>query len=108
MLEEIKLNIFKTHKPDEKIGLFLTLLDEKNTILTSSGVMETDKPLQELITILYNGIVQKHPSCKHIVAEVPSTLTLQKDAEQLLNLSVTEYGICLVSPETQKSGVLLP
>ena len=108
MLEEIKAKMFEKYRKDDKIGLFFSLYDDKNTLLASNGVLSTDKPLEELITILYHGIVQKYSTCKHVLAEVPSLLTLQKDASALLNSSVAEYGICLVDSEGKKSGILLP
>lgn len=108
MLETIKTKILEKYKADEKRGLFFSLFDENNTLLTSNGVLATDKPLDQLIDLLYHGIVEKYPNCTYIVADFPWTLKLQKDAATLLNSSVTEQGICLISSDDTKSGVLLP
>ena len=108
MLENIKTKILEKYKADEKRGLFLSLFDVNNTLLTSNGVLSTDKPLDQLIDLLYHGIVEKYPTCTYIIADFPGTLNLQNDATILLNSSVLEQGICLISPDDTKSGVLLP
>lgn len=108
MLEEIKVKMFEKYKTDEKIGLFFSLFNDKNELLASNGVITTDKPLEALISLLYHGIVDKYPTCKHILAEVPVNITLQEDPNKLFSLSVAEYGICLISPTENKSWVLLP
>jgi len=108
MLETIKTKILEKYKPDEKRGLFLSLFDKDNLLLTSNGVLSTDKPLDQLIDLLYHGIVEKYPNCTYIVADFPGALKLQKDAATLLKSSVVEQGICLISSDDTKSGVLLP
>ena len=108
MLETIKAKLYEQYKVDDKIGLFFSLFDDKNILLASNGVISTDKPLEVLINLLYHGIVEKYPKCNHILIEIPWNIALQEDAKTLFNFSVAEYGICLVSPDDKKSGVLLP
>lgn len=108
MLETVKSKILEKYKTDEKRGLFFSLFDVNNTLLTSNGVLATDKPLDQLIDLLYHGIVEKYPTCTYMIADFPGTLTLQKDATTLLNSSVAQQGICLISSDNTKSGVLLP
>jgi hypothetical protein len=109
MLEEIKKLIYSTHSADDRVGLFFSLFDEKGTLLDSQGVVETDKNLDALITLLYTGMIKKQElKVKHAVFDLVTSVTPQQDVSAFLQLSPKEYGILLTSVSDGKSGVLLP
>ena len=59
MLEEIKKLIYTKYKAEDKIWVFFSLFDDKWNLITSNGVLTTDKTLEEMINILYNWIIKK-------------------------------------------------
>lgn len=108
MLTDIKTNIFTKYKKEDIKGLFVTLYDKNNVMLASNGVIQTDKPLGQLIDILYHGIVEKFPTTQTLVAEVVQELTPQNDVPLLMTISLVDNGIFMISKEGDKSGVMLP
>lgn len=109
MLEEIKKLIYSKYGAGDKVWLFFSLFDEKGILLASNGVLETDKPLDALIDILYNGMIKKHElKAKNLVFDLVKSVQAQGDAAAFLKLSPKEYGILLASTTDGKSGVLLP
>jgi hypothetical protein len=84
------------------------LQDANNAILASNGVVQTDKPLDQLIDILYHGIVEKYPTAKTVVAEIIQELMPQTDVPALMNISVADNGIFMIDKNGEKSGVMLP
>ncbi|MEI7563732.1 MAG: hypothetical protein WCJ39_09185 [bacterium] len=108
MLEAIKTAIFKTYKQEDLKGLFFSLFDANKNLLVSNGVITTDKPLGQLIDILYNAIVTKHPETQSIVVDIVTETTLQNDVATLLGLLPTENGLVILDKDDKKSGVILP
>ncbi len=108
MLEQLKTAIFKTHKKEEIHWLFVTLRDANNVMLASNGVVQTDKHLDQLIDILYHGIVEKYPTAQTLVVDIIGELVLQNDAAKLVATSPTDNGIFVMERLGGKSGVMLP
>lgn len=109
MLEEIKKLIYTKYGANDKVWLFFSLFDEKGTLLVSNGVLETDKPLDTLIDLLYNGMIKKRElQAKNLVFDIVQSVQVQTDVANFLNLSPKEYGVVLVTLQDGKSGVLLP
>ena len=108
MLEAIKNAIYKTYKPTDQKYLFLSLFDGNKNLLASNGVIATDKPLDQLIDILYTGIVSKHPETQSIVVDIVLDIVPQTDIATLLTLSPAENGVVIVDKWDKKSGVMLP
>lgn len=108
MLNQIKEAIFKKYKPEDQKGLFLSLLNGNKILLTSNGVIATDKPLGQLIDLLYNGIVAKHPETQTIIADIILDITPQNDVATLLSISPTDNGILMINKSDKKSGIMLP
>ena len=68
MLEDIKKLIYSKYKPEDKIWVFFSLFDDKWNLITSNGVLTTDKTLEEMINILYNWIIKKEEAkTKHVI-----------------------------------------
>ncbi|MDR2415307.1 MAG: hypothetical protein LBD75_01480 [Candidatus Peribacteria bacterium] len=109
MLEEIKKLLYTKYGANDRVGLFFSLFDEKGTLLASHGVVETDKNLDALIDLLYNGMIKKQElKVKNAVFDVVKPLQAQNDVAAFLKLSPKEWGILLISVKDGKSGVLLP
>jgi uncharacterized membrane protein len=72
-------------------------------------VLETDKSLDALIDLLYNGMIKKQElKVKNAVFDIVKTVQAQNDVATFLKLSPKEWGILLTSVVDGKSGVLLP
>ena len=109
MLEQIKKLIYSKYGANDKVGLFFSLFDEKGVLLASNGVLETDKTLDALIDLLYNGMIKPQElKAKNLVFDVIKSVQLQSDIPTFLKFSPKEYGILLTSTTDGKSGVLLP
>ncbi|GHV22814.1 hypothetical protein FACS189428_5440 [Clostridia bacterium] len=109
MIEEIKKLIYTRFPAEESRGVFFSLFDEKGKLLESHGVIETDKPLDALIDLLYTGIIKKSElQVKNAVFDIVVSLTPQQDVSAFLQLSPKEYGILLTSTTDGKTGILLP
>ena len=108
MLELIQKTLFTHYKKDDIKWLFVSSFDNNGNMLVSNGAIHTDKPLHELITTLYHGILEQFQQSKIIVCDVIETIELAKDIEKLKILSMKEYGIFVSSTEDNKSGVILP
>ena len=108
MLDAIKEAIYKKYKTEEQKGLFFSLLDGNKILLASNGVIATDKPLGQLIDLLYNGIVAKHPETQIIIADIILDIIPQNDIATLLSISPTDNGILMINKSDKKSGVMLP
>lgn len=108
MLDAIKTAIYKKYKPEENRAIFLSLFDANKNLLVSNGVITTDKTLDQIITILYNAIVAKHPETQIITADIVTETTLQNDVSTLLGISPTDNGVVILDKGDKKSGVMLP
>jgi len=109
MLNEIKAEITKHCKPEEKKGLFFSLFDEHNKILASNGTVETDKTINELTDLIYNGLLAKYEkTTKTVVIDIIQSYIQETDINKLIALPTKDYGIFLVNDETKKSGAILP
>jgi hypothetical protein len=108
MLELIKKAVYQYIKPDSITGLFFSLFDTQGTLMVSNGVVSTDKPAEQLIQIIYNGILSQHPAAKMIVCDIVTDLQEQEDSVKLLAYSPKEYGLAMSTIDGSKSGVILP
>ncbi len=109
MLEQIKTELAKHYKPEEKKGLFFSLFDIQGNPLTSNGTIETDKNINELTDLIYNGLLAKYEhTTKTVVIDIIQSYIQETDVNKLLALPTKDYGIFLVNIETKKSGAILP
>jgi hypothetical protein len=104
MLDQIKLELSKHCKPDEKKGLFFSLFDVNGKILASNGTVETDKTTNQLTDLIYNGLLAKHDhTTKTVVIDIIESYFQETDINKLIALPTKDYGIFLVNNETKKS-----
>ncbi|MFA5747639.1 MAG: hypothetical protein WC872_00830 [Candidatus Absconditabacterales bacterium] len=109
MLDKIKNTLFQTYKKDEVRGIFFSAFDKKNNLITSNGVFHTDKPMNELIDIIFNGLLINHTNeTQTMVIDVITDNKKENDISTISNLSMKEFGIFLINEQTQKSGIILP
>jgi len=109
MLNEIKAELMKHCKPEEKKGLFFSLFDVNGKLLTSNGAIQTDKTINELTDLIFNGLLAKHDhTTKTIVIDIIQSYVQETDVNKLLALPTKDYGVFLVNNETKKSWAILP
>jgi len=109
MLEQIKTELAKHCKPEEKKWLFFSLFDVNEKLLASNGSIETDKKINELTDLIYNGLLAKYEhTTKTIVIDIIQSYIQETDINKLLALPTKDYGIFLVNNETKKSWTILP
>lgn len=53
MLEQIKKTLTTRYKLDDTKGIFLSVFNKKGDLLTSQGVLHTDKQLDSVVEKLY-------------------------------------------------------
>ena len=109
MLEKIKELIYSKYKPEDKIWLFFSLFNENWDLIISNGVLTTDKTLEDMINLLYNGILKKHESkAKQIIIDVVNKIVEQKDATAFLNMDPKIYWVLLTETQWNKTWLILP
>ena len=109
MLDQIKSALAKYCKPNEKMGLFFSLFDVNGKLLVSHGTVETDKTINELSDLIYNGLLAKHEHItKNVVIDIIQSYIQETDINKLLSLPTKDYGVFLINNETKKSWAILP
>ncbi len=106
MLEKIKEAVFKTYKKTDNLWLFISAFNDKNELLVSSGVISSDKELEQLIDTLYHGLIEKHKDITAAVIDVVTETAEVSDPKEIQNISLEEYGLLLITEN--KSWILLP
>ena len=109
MLEEIKKLIYSKYKAEDKIWLFFSLFDDKWNLITSNWVLTTDKPLEEMINLLYNWIIKKQEAkAKHVIIDIVNEITEQKDVNAFLQMDPKTNWVLLAETKWEKTWVMLP
>lgn len=109
MLEEIKKLIYTKYKAEDKIWVFFSLFDDKWNLITSNGVLTTDKTLEEMINILYNWIIRKEEAkTKHVIIDIVNEITEQKDVNTFLQMDPKTNWVLLAETTWNKTWVMLP
>jgi len=109
MLQNIKNLLYKTYSPKDCIGVFFSAFDKTGKGIISNGVIETDKPLDALLDLFYNGMLKvQEANIAGIVFDFVMNITPQQDINAFLQLSPKENGVILTSMQDGKTGILLP
>jgi len=109
MLQEIKNLIYSKYKPENKIWFFFSLFDANWNLLDSSWVINTDKNLEDLITLLYNWKIKQYESqTKHIIFNIVNEITPQTDVQNFLTMDPKVNWVILSETEWDKTWVILP
>jgi len=72
----------------------------------SNWVVYTDKALEELIDLLYQGLIKKHTNIGSIVADVVLETVEVKTPQEIQKISTKDFWVLL--SDWNKSGVVLP
>lgn len=75
--------------------------------MVSQGILETDKPLEELVTSLYNTHILPHTNVSVIAVDVVTSLYEETDVSKITSIAPKLYGFALVD-EHATMGVILP
>jgi len=109
MLDQIKAELTKYCKLEDKKWLFFSIFDVGGKILASHGIVETDKTINQLSDLIYNGLLAKHEhTTKTIVIDIIQSYIQETDINKLLALPTKDYGVFLVNNETKTSWAILP
>ena len=109
MLEEIKKLIYSKYKAEDKTWVFFSLFDDKWNLITSNGVLTTDKTLEEMINLLYNWIIKKEETkAKHVIIDIVNEITEQKDVNAFLQMDPKTNWVLLAEAKWEKTWVMLP
>jgi len=91
------------------MGVFFSAFDNQGKLLLSHGVLETDKTLDSLLDLFYNGMLKNiEPNISGIVFDFVMNLTSQQDINAFLQMSPKDTWVVLTSVQDGKSWVLLP
>jgi hypothetical protein len=96
MIDQIKKLVFATYKPSEVRGIFLSAFDNQSLLISSNGTLEPEKNLDQLIDLLYHGLIEKEKNVKTIVVDVILESSQEADIQQLQALNLQENGLCLI------------
>lgn len=109
MREKIKDALFQLYNPEEKKGLFLTGFDKDKRVVVSEGVASTEKPLHELIDLVYAGYLEpKIEDIRYVCCDVVTDLIEIVDTAELATKSPEERWFVVLSRETWQSGLIMP
>lgn len=108
MLEKIKTKLFEKYKKEDSKWLFFSLFDKDGNLLTSTGVLQTDKNMGDLVDIISAGILDKEKWAVSVAVDVVGEVTQESDMQKLMAISTKDYGVFLINNETQKSWIILP
>lgn len=107
MLDLIKKSLTNKYDLTQAMWLFLSSFDTQWAMISSNGSIQTDKPLDQLIDLLYHGLIEKEQNVKTMVVDVVTNIAQETDMAKLQALDLKTNGLCLVG-EQNKSWTILP
>ncbi|MBU0625892.1 hypothetical protein KKG31_06185 [Patescibacteria group bacterium] len=60
------------------------MLDKDGKLLASTGVLDTDKPLGELVDIVYAGLLDKEKGVVTVVVDVVTSVEQETDMQKMM------------------------
>ena len=109
MLQEIKNLIYSKYKAEDKIWLFFSIFDENWALIDSTWVVSTDKTLEELINLLYEGKIKQHENkVKHVIIDIVEEILPQTDINAFLQMDPKTNWVILSETTWDKTWVILP
>ena len=109
MLQEIKNLIYSKYKAEDKIWLFFSIFDENWNLIDSTWVVSTDKTLDELINLLYEGKIKPHENkVKHVIISIVNEVSPQTDINAFLQMDPKTNWVILSETTWEKTWVILP
>ena len=109
MLQEIKNLIYSKYKAEDKIGLFFSIFDKNWVLIDSTWVVSTDKTLEDLINLLYEGKIKLYENnIKHIIIDIVNEIIPQTDINTFLQMDPKINWVILTETTWEKTGLMLP
>ncbi len=109
MIEQIKETIQLQFSLTEPRGIFLSAFDKDKNLISSHGVISTNKPLWTVIDMIYHGIIEpQQDKVSSLICDIVWETKILNTMEEISNTNIKEYGICISTIDHTKSGILLP
>ena len=64
--------------------------------------------MEQVIDMLYHGLIESHTTTDHIVVDIIDTLTTITSPDLLTHIDIQTQGIAVATIDHSKSGVMLP
>lgn len=108
MLEQIKKSVTARYKLDDTKGVFLSAFDKKGELLSSQGVLHTDKKLGDVVEKLYKWFAEDMiKKVGLMTVDIVTSLFEETNISKIPTTSVKQYGFYMIDANN-KSGVVLP
>lgn len=108
MLDEIKKVITTRYKLDDIKGVFLSAFDKKWNLLSSQGVLQTDKDLGSVSEKLYKSFAEDMIKQTWLITiDIVTSFFEETNITKIPLTSVKQYGFYVIDA-SNKSGVILP
>lgn len=108
MLDQIQKVITTRYKLDDTKGVFLSVFDKKWNLLSSQGVLHTDKDLKSVTEKLYKGFAEDTIKNTGLMTiDIVTSLFEETNISKIPEASVRQYGFYVID-SNNKSGVILP
>lgn len=108
MLEKIKARLAQYYDLSTARGVFFSLFDSNKQLLSSNGVLFTDRAMEEVITSLYNWLVVRQDTTVFIGIDIVLDVQQETNPQQITNINTQKYWIYVYSEWSNSSGVILP
>jgi len=109
MIEAIKKAVFKKFNPEEKKWAFLSWFDEAKNLQVSQWVVDTDRPLREILELLYAEHIEPWLKwLQFISVDVVAEIIEVQNPNELWEMSPEEFGLIIMDKEDEVTGVILP
>ncbi len=109
MIKQVKEAVFKLYNAEELKGAFLSGFDTNHALVVSEGVLNTDKPLREVLDNVYNAhIAERLKDISYIVVDIVAEIIAIKNPEEIFAMNPQEFGFAIIDTEDDMSWVLLP
>lgn len=109
MLDQLKTKLWKKYKKTDHRGVFFSAFGANGVLLSSHGVIETDKSMEDLLDTLWQGLFASFQTqIKVLTADIVLDSYHETDPQKLLSLSPKTHGLFLTTQDGSQSAVLLP
>lgn len=109
MLETIKAQISQHYSLDEQKWIFFSCFDTNNNLISSHGVLVTNKSLWTVIDMIYHGIIEPQKDyISHIICDIVLNTQLLNTMDEISKVNITTHWLSISTIDYTKSGVILP
>lgn len=109
MLTKIKEYILKKYWKKKKLWFFISAFDKNKNLISSHGILFSDKGTEETIDLIYKWLIQKfEKEIFSITLDIVLETKNLKNVGELDKISLNKYWICLMEKKGEKTGILLP